>query len=255
MSAITEDTIKSYFTEQNIEIQKSAAMYICNLLDKLYSDFGAITEVSEFLAKLPKNVAEKYKSQIEQVLTNTEYTMYSYLIGSLLNDLLVSSIDEKIDNSFIRTPWDIKKGIIKNEILSEMFPTETTPTFDVVIKYNGDKFSYEMTEEFAYGMLTWFSNFTEEHNNILYIGAYPIELLHNNEFNNKFISVDDNAQPTNYSCFINDYTYKFDSLDFINGFTTGKMLVLNIEDYDEISSMKKYSQTDDQVEVEELVLY
>ena len=72
MSAITEDTIKSYFTEQNIEIQKSAAMYICNLLDKLYSDFGAITEISEFLAKLPKNVAEKYKSQIEQVLTNTE---------------------------------------------------------------------------------------------------------------------------------------------------------------------------------------
>ena len=256
MSSITEETISNYFKEQNIEIQKSATMYIFKLLDNLYGNLGQITDVSEFLSKLPKNVAEKYKPQIEQVLTNTEYTMYSYLIGALLNDLVVSSFDEKIENTLIRTPWDIKRGIVKNEILSEVFPTETNTTFNVLIKYNGDTYEYDMTEELAYGILTWFSNFTEKHDNVLFIGNCPIELIYNNDFYNKFIVSDNTTEPkTNYSCVINDLTYNFDSLDFINGFTTGKMLVLNIEDHDEISSMKKYTYTDIKTEIEDLDLY
>lgn len=169
------------------------------------------------VAKLAHNAANNPN---HQTLSEVHNAVIDYLLGEILE---LSGNHVKDMNDIIVLPWDIQYSIGNDMILSKIFNIMATDNkLPAIITVRGLPFNHMVSLDLVTGLFLFCQvggfHIDIEIFNVSLIDYYFIQkdtyLIRSRYLNNRF---------SLYSVEVNGYRFKFDSRDFMQGFTTGSL--------------------------------
>lgn len=145
-------------------------------------------------------------------------TVIDYLVADLL-EMAGKATREKGDHTML--PWDLKRGIAGDKELSTLFGiTPEMKQLPVTVIVGAQKFTHELTEELAMGLLL-FSDASvgkTDFNITMFDVPFTTEYIVAPETR---FQTEDGAYKKDFSVIVGGKSYGFNTPDFMQGFATG----------------------------------
>lgn len=188
-----------------------------------------------------RNIPDEYKPDLLNVLDNNNELVVGLLsapepyffinaiksqILAVLGYLLIDYINKNINYNII-TPWDLAK--YRNTGLIKLFGNPIDK-LSIILRINGEDYQNDSSEEYILGLLLTFQNYFDIYNvHILFMNdEIGLQSLLNKYITNGNYYADISTVP--------DYKIYFNSIDFIQGITTGSNM-LGIDPHTIITSL------------------
>lgn len=203
--------------------------YLKQILNNFFIEINSLTNILSIFNwvknTLPESLSSKLSDNIESILNNTFEDIQ--IIKDIIITFLIYNIVEHLpnilkDSDKVVLPWDILHEIVTNCSLSLAFninDLNDEPKLPVNIKTVTGGSSIKMLSQNFFGGLLLFASINNNCIISMYGSYFSSDYMKNgnNRFNNREYGI--------YNVEIENFSYSFDSLDFLQGFITGASLV------------------------------
>lgn len=215
MSLITDRDI-TRITDANVH--PTTSNYIKLLLNPYIEALNTAFSIESVVEWVPLALGSIIPTKKLEFIPNNLSQVKNYIKEELLKEFLKSINNNVIfykgDNLIL--PWDVKESMSFEDVYLEKFGvTKGDFTLPVIIN---NQYEHQMNEETAMGLLLY----SYVSGNPIDIKVYGVQITPDYyQEPNRYTKLCSNARRSEYSILIEEHTYCFITLEFLQGFATG----------------------------------